>query len=162
MQGLQTAKVIAAILVGLVAWGCERESDTAAAPPSADPVAAPEKVRDSDAGLSKDLPSAYVAGGEAVGYYNPDTGYSADYTLEVDRDPDGTVTCIHFPNGGYEDDFVDQTDNGDGTVTATDEDGREFTVATSEDDALGGGAADDDSDDSSGDSDTESGTDPDE
>jgi hypothetical protein len=41
---------------------------------------------------------------------------------------DGTVDKIKFPNGGWEDDFVSQKVNGDGTVTVTDEDGREFTV----------------------------------
>lgn len=63
-----------------------------------------------------------------VGYHNPKTGYSSDYTLDVEQGSDGEVERINFPNGGYEDDFVSQRDNGDGSVTVEDEDGREFTV----------------------------------
>jgi hypothetical protein len=63
-----------------------------------------------------------------VGYNNPDTGHTADYKLDVEYNSDGTVEKIKFPNGGWEDDFVGQKNNGDGTVTLTDEDGRQFTV----------------------------------
>lgn len=72
--------------------------------------------------------SVSSSGDSDVGYYNPSTGYGADYTLDVDRDSDGEVERINFPNGGWEDDFVSKDDNGDGTSTLTDEDGREFTV----------------------------------
>lgn len=75
------------------------------------------------------------ASSEDVGYHNPNTGYSADYVLDVDYGPDGQVERINFDNGGWEDDFVDQRDNANGTVTVTDEDGREFTVASHEPDA---------------------------
>ena len=63
-----------------------------------------------------------------VGYSNPSTGHTADYKLDVEYKSDGTVEKVKFPNGGWEDDFVGQKDNGDGTVTVTDEDGRKFTV----------------------------------
>jgi hypothetical protein len=63
-----------------------------------------------------------------VGYENPKTGYSSEYVLDVEYSSDGTVERITFENGGWEDDFVSQVDNGDGTVTVIDEDGREFTV----------------------------------
>lgn len=65
---------------------------------------------------------------DAVGYRNPGTRYKSNYTLDVERDSEGMPDRINFPNGGYEDDFVDKRDNGDGTVTLTDETGREFTV----------------------------------
>lgn len=64
---------------------------------------------------------------DEVDYYNPNTGYSADYILDVEWVGD-QVERINFSNGGWEDDFADQVDNGDGTVTVTDEEGREFTV----------------------------------
>ena len=35
-----------------------------------------------------------------VDYYNPDTGYSATYTLDVEVQ-DGCVTTIYFPDDGY-------------------------------------------------------------
>ena len=63
-----------------------------------------------------------------VGYENPNTGYTSEYVLDVEYSSDGTVERITFENGGWEDDFVSQVDNGDGTVTVIDEDGREFTV----------------------------------
>jgi hypothetical protein len=63
-----------------------------------------------------------------VGYENPNTGYSSEYVLDVEYSSDGTVERITFDNGGWEDDFVSQVDNDDGTVTVIDEDGREFTV----------------------------------
>jgi hypothetical protein len=70
---------------------------------------------------------------EKVGYENPSTGYTASYDLDVEYTLDGEVERINFPNGGYEDDFIDQTKNGDGTITVTDEDGREFTVPSMDD-----------------------------
>lgn len=59
---------------------------------------------------------------------NPKTGYSADYTLDVEYRSDGSVDRVMFPNGGWEDDFCSEEGNGDGTVTLTTEEGREFTV----------------------------------
>jgi hypothetical protein len=67
-----------------------------------------------------------------VGYHNPRTGYSADYSLDVEVTSDGEVERIYFPNGGWVDEFTSQFDNGDGTVTVTDENLREFTVEVPE------------------------------
>lgn len=67
-----------------------------------------------------------------TGYYNPGTGYRSSYDLDVEYGSGGKVERIEFPNGGREDDFVDQRDNGDGTTTVTDEGGREFTVESSD------------------------------
>lgn len=36
-----------------------------------------------------------------VYYYNPQTGYEANYTLDADVDDEGNVSTIYFPNGGY-------------------------------------------------------------
>lgn len=64
-----------------------------------------------------------------VDYYNPDTGYSASYTLDVEV-IDGCVTTIYFPNGGYLDDtHIDATEldeNGDCAVY--DDEGREYSI----------------------------------
>lgn len=65
---------------------------------------------------------------QETGYSNPRTGHGAGYSLEVEYGLDGVVQRVTFPNGGWEDDFVSQVDNGDGTVTVRDEDGREFKV----------------------------------
>ena len=35
-----------------------------------------------------------------VDYYNPETGYSETYTLDVEVE-DNQLTIIYFPNGGY-------------------------------------------------------------
>lgn len=115
------------VLAGISLLGCgssERQQATDVSPSSASSFAFTDSSVDSET----DAPSAVDSGSGDVGYYNPKTGHSADYTLDIERDSDGTVDRITFPNGGWEDDFVSQEDNGDGTVTVTDEDGREFTV----------------------------------
>lgn len=64
-----------------------------------------------------------------VDYYNPDTGYSATYTLDVEVQ-DGCVTTIYFPNDGYLDDsHIDATElDDDGNCVIYDEEGREFSI----------------------------------
>lgn len=64
-----------------------------------------------------------------VDYYNPDTGYSATYTLDVEVQ-DGCVTTIYFPNDGYLDDsHIDATElDDDGNCVIYDDDGREFSI----------------------------------
>jgi hypothetical protein len=83
---------------------------------------------DEDAYAEDDPEMATEVENTDVGYENPNTGYSSEYVLDVEYSSDGTVERITFENGGWEDDFVSQVDNGDGTVTVIDEDGREFTV----------------------------------
>lgn len=64
-----------------------------------------------------------------VDYYNPDTGYSATYTLDVEVQ-DGCVTTIYFPNDGYLDDsHIDATElDDDGNCVIYDDEGREFSI----------------------------------
>ena len=64
-----------------------------------------------------------------VDYYNPDTGYSATYTLDVEVQ-DGCVTTIYFPNDGYLDDsHIDATELDDnGNCVIYDDEGREFSI----------------------------------
>lgn len=61
-----------------------------------------------------------------VDYYNPDTGYSATYTLDVEVQ-EGCVTTIYFPNDGHLDDsHIDATElDDDGNCVIHDDEGRE-------------------------------------
>lgn len=64
-----------------------------------------------------------------VDYYNPDTGYSATYTLDVEVQ-EGCVTTIYFPNDGHLDDsHIDATELGDdGNCVIHDDEGREISI----------------------------------
>ena len=64
-----------------------------------------------------------------VDYYNPDTGYSATYTLDVEVQ-DGCVTTIYFPDDGYLDgSHTDATElDDDGNCVIYDDEGREFSI----------------------------------
>jgi hypothetical protein len=136
----------------LVLAGCQESTDPStdlAKPPSLnssvvpDPVYKPD-VRESVTG--KKRPSlAAVTATESVGYYNPETGTQSTYELDVDRDADGTLQRVNFPNSGWLEVNGEAIDNGDGTETFTDDEGREYTIskpdwaneADNEDDAPG-------------------------
>ncbi|MGG5210891.1 hypothetical protein ACQWU4_18375 [Chryseobacterium sp. MIQD13] len=70
-----------------------------------------------------------------VRYYNPETGYSNTYTLDVDVN-NGEVERINFPKGGWLDDDVHPIESRlsseeldeNGTATLKDSDGRTFEV----------------------------------
>lgn len=70
-----------------------------------------------------------------VDYYNPKTGYSATYDLDVDVE-DGEVVRINFPNGGWLDEDIHPSEsqlspvelNEDGEATMEDENGRTFEI----------------------------------
>jgi hypothetical protein len=67
-----------------------------------------------------------------VEYYNPQTGYSATYTLDVDVE-DGQVTKIHFPNGGYlDEDHIAPADIEDGKAHVEGEEGKTYDVEIDE------------------------------
>ncbi len=64
-----------------------------------------------------------------VDYFNPETGYSATYDLDVEVE-DGEVSTIYFPNGGYLDGsyiYPERLDS-EGRASVVDEQGREFEV----------------------------------
>ncbi|AIN74100.1 hypothetical protein O8E88_000459 [Flavobacterium psychrophilum] len=71
----------------------------------------------------------------SVDYYNPKTGYSATYDLDVDVE-NGEVVRINFPKGGWLDEDVHPAEsrlspaelNEDGEATMEDENGRTFEV----------------------------------
>lgn len=64
-----------------------------------------------------------------VDYYNPSTGYSATYTLDVEVQ-DGEVVQIDFPNGGYldEDHITPAELDEDGNATVDGEEGKTYQV----------------------------------
>lgn len=64
-----------------------------------------------------------------VDYYNPETGYSATYDLDVEVE-DGELSTIYFPNGGFLDSshIYPEALDSDGRVSVVDDEGREFEV----------------------------------
>jgi hypothetical protein len=64
-----------------------------------------------------------------VDYYNPKTGYSQTYTLDVEVE-DCEVVQINFPNGGWLDsDHITPAElDYDGTCTVYGEDGKTFEI----------------------------------
>ena len=64
-----------------------------------------------------------------VYYNNPQTGYSATYTLDVEVE-DGQVVQIDFPNGGYidSDHITPEALNSDGECTIYGDDGKTYNI----------------------------------
>lgn len=64
-----------------------------------------------------------------VYYNNPQTGYSATYTLDVEVE-DGQVVQIDFPNGGYidSDNITPEALNSDGECTIYGDDGKTYVI----------------------------------
>lgn len=63
-----------------------------------------------------------------IEYYNPDTGHTANYTLDV-RVRNGKLVEIEFENGGWLDEsHFSAPDISDGSASFTDDEGREFNV----------------------------------
>ena len=65
----------------------------------------------------------------SVDYYNPNTEYSATYTLEVEV-ADNEVTVIYFPNDGFlDDDHISPSElDASGYVSIDGEDGKTYEV----------------------------------
>ncbi|PGH41011.1 MAG: hypothetical protein CRN43_00935 [Candidatus Nephrothrix sp. EaCA] len=64
-----------------------------------------------------------------VEYYNPNTGYSGTYSLDVEVQ-DCQVVQINFPNGGYldEDDISYSDIDEDGNASVDGEDGKTYEI----------------------------------
>lgn len=64
-----------------------------------------------------------------VDYYNPETGYSKTYTLDVEVE-DNAVVQINFPNGGWLDDdhITPEELDYDGNCTVEGEDGKTYDI----------------------------------
>lgn len=65
----------------------------------------------------------------SVDYYNPKTGYSSTYTLDVEVESN-QVTIIYFPNDGYlDDDHIWPGDiDEDGSVSIEGEEGKTYDI----------------------------------
>lgn len=91
-----------------------------------------EGYDENESNAEKTLNGTYDA---SVDYYNPKTGYSATYELEVDVE-DGEVVRIDFPKGGWLDDDIHPSESRlspaeldeDGEATMEDENGRTFKI----------------------------------
>jgi hypothetical protein len=64
-----------------------------------------------------------------IDYYNPETGYSATYTLDVEVQ-DCQIVQINFPNNGYlDEDHITYADiDEDGHATVDGEDGKTYAI----------------------------------
>ena len=65
-----------------------------------------------------------------VSYYNPNTGYRADYTLEVEIEDD-QITVIYFPRGGWLDEthiYSAEIEDFEEYIYMEDDQGREWEV----------------------------------
>lgn len=64
-----------------------------------------------------------------VDYYNPETGYSNTYTLDVEVE-DNAVVQINFPNGGWLDDdhITPEELDYDGNCTVEGENGKTYDI----------------------------------
>ncbi len=91
-----------------------------------------ESFDDNESDDDKILNGTYDA---SVDYYNPKTGYSATYELEVDVE-DGEVVRINFPKGGWLDDDIHPSESRlspveldeNGEATMEDENGKTFEI----------------------------------
>ncbi len=65
-----------------------------------------------------------------VDYYNPETGYSESYTLDVEVE-NGEVNEINFPNGGHldEDHITAEELDEDGNASVDGEDGKTYDIS---------------------------------
>ncbi len=64
-----------------------------------------------------------------VDYYNPETGFTNTYTLDVEVE-NGEVVQINFPRGGWLDNSHINSEalDEDGRATITDDEGRQFEI----------------------------------
>lgn|GEM_PF-2061082 len=154
MKSIPTGKRLrefagACLLLSLLAGCDDADKPTGPAPPAgAVGTSYPPDDRVSPNGKVRPTLSA-TTDNEDVHYHNPNTGTDSDYTLEVDRDADGKVERINFPNGGWREIDGDVVDNGDGTETYTADDGAEYTITK----PAGGNSPDSDDDLNKGDDD---------
>lgn len=68
-----------------------------------------------------------------VNYYNPDTGTSSSYTLDVEVE-NNEVTVIHWPNGGWLDEshFTPQELDSNGSCSFTSDEGNQYDIQITE------------------------------
>jgi len=115
------------LIVGLVFFltSCSQSNDLVS--DSNDDSYFYEEESDSDSEVDEGFEDGTYSA--SVDYYNPETGYSSTYSLEVEV-VDNEVTTIYFPNDGYlDDDHIWPSElDASGYVVIDGEDGKTYEV----------------------------------
>jgi hypothetical protein len=119
----------------IIMYSCsEKRDDTGSSTPKSsyeEPEATTKQKDDSEESPVDDSGCKYDDGtySASVDYYNPETGYSATYSLDVEVQ-DCQIVQINFPNDGYLDDdhisYADIDENGEATVIG--EEGKTYNI----------------------------------
>lgn len=133
MKGLLTILIFLSSL-GLIFSCSEKKDDTGNTNPKSaykEPDASTKEEDDSEESSVEDSGCKYDDGtySASVDYYNPETGYSATYNLDVEVQ-DCQIVQINFPNDGYLDDdhiiYADIDENGEAIVFG--EEGKTYNI----------------------------------
>ena len=135
-------KTVVAIMVVILLAACGNSNHTSSNSDSQDSYQTNDNIENDDSNNGSEyVDNDYNNGDETnssiedgtysatVDYYNPDTGYSNTYTLDVEVE-DNLVVQIDFPNDGYLDDthIEPQELNENGHCSIEDDEGRTFDI----------------------------------
>ena len=135
-------KTVVAIMVVILLAACGNSNHTSSNSDSQDSYQTNDNIENDDSNSGSEyVDNDYNNGDETnssiedgtysatVDYYNPDTGYSNTYTLDVEVE-DNLVVQIDFPNDGYLDDthIEPQELNENGHCSIEDDEGRTFDI----------------------------------
>ena len=135
-------KTVVAIMVVVLLAACGNSNHTSSNSDSQDSYQTNDNIENDDSNNGSEyVDNDYNNGDETnssiedgtysatVDYYNPDTGYSNTYTLDVEVE-DNLIVQIDFPNDGYLDDthIEPQELNKDGQCSIEDDEGRTFDI----------------------------------
>ena len=135
-------KTVVAIMVVVLLAACGNSDHTSSNSDSQDSYQTNDNIENDNSNSSSEyVDNDYNDGDETdasiedgtysatVDYYNPNTGYSNTYTLDVEIE-DNLIVQIDFPNDGYLDDthIEPQEFNKDGHCSIEDDEGRTFDI----------------------------------
>ena len=135
-------KTVVAIMVVILLAACGNSNHTSSNSDSQDSYQTNDNIENDDSNSGSEyVDNDYNNGDETnssiedgtysatVDYYNPDTGYSNTYILDVEVE-DNLVVQIDFPNDGYLDDthIEPQELNENGHCSIEDDEGRTFDI----------------------------------
>ena len=135
-------KTVVAIMVVILLAACGNSNHTSSNSDSQDSYQTNDNIENDDSNNGSEyVDNDYNNGDETnssiedgtysatVDYYNPDTGYSNTYTLDVEVE-DNLIVQIDFPNDGYLDDthIEPQELDEDGHCSIEDDEGRTFDI----------------------------------